>query len=102
MTTYDFECAAKQAVANYQNGIKDRDVVASDFHVVWMCHLLGNKKCILCEMGSNHIYEVTYNCEKNELYVDDYAKVFNRKITGEHIDELLGKKNFDESAYGAF
>ena len=102
MTTYDFECAAKQAVANYQNEAKDMDVAASDFHVVWMCHLLGNKKCILCDTATNHIYEVTYNSATNELYLDDYAKVFNRKIPGDQIDDLLGKKHFDESAYGAF
>ena len=49
--------------------------------IVWMCHILGFKKCLVAYVGGgdNHYIEVTYNCDKNELYVDVYDKVLNRR-----------------------
>lgn len=48
--------------------------------VVWLCHTLGDKKCLVTYIGEDsHYIEVTYNCNKNELYVDVYNKVLNRR-----------------------
>ena len=51
------------------------------FQVVWMCHVLGDKKCLIAYVGGgdNHYIEVTYNCDKDELYVDVYDKVLNTR-----------------------
>lgn len=53
--------------------VQERD----NFQIVWLCHILGYKKCLVANVGSKeHLYhEVTYNREKNELYVDTYDKV---------------------------
>ena len=75
MTTAEFEKAAKLAVVEFQQEIHDTYISVDDVHVVWMCHLLGNKKCILMDEISNHIYEVTYNCHLHEMYLDYYTKM---------------------------
>lgn len=52
-----------------------------NLHVVWMAHVLGNKKAILIDSGANRrMYEVTYNAEADEMYMDIYEKQFNAAI----------------------
>jgi hypothetical protein len=50
----------------------------TDIAVVWQCKMLKNFKAIMIDDGeSRHMYEVTYNGEKDELYVDVYKKTEN-------------------------
>ena len=56
-------------------------------YVVWFCYILGGWKALL----STHIpdgcyYEVTFNKEKNEAYVDTYQKHENVAIP---LEDLL-------------
>ncbi len=51
--------------------------------VVWFCKTLKNWKAMVADISPNgHFYEVTYNGEKNETYVDDYVKIENKVIKG--------------------
>lgn len=43
--------------------------------VVWKCKTIQNVKFIVGTTFSNSIYELTFNGDKNELYVDVYEKM---------------------------
>ena len=57
----------------------------SDVYVVWCCKTLRNYKALLStSVSGDGIYvEFTYNGDKQELYMDVYHKIVNRKITEE-------------------
>ena len=63
--------------ANYIKGLK----LEFDLYVVWFAKTLQNWKAIVCTtMVDGRMYEVTYNGDKRETYVDAYAKVGNVRI----------------------
>lgn len=57
----------------------------SQVYVVWSCKTLQNYKALLSTaVSGDGIYvEFTYNGDKQELYMDVYHKIVNRKITEE-------------------
>ena len=86
MTSYEFEVAAKNAVISLyaKEGI---EFTVNEIDFVWFAHTLGFKKCTIWGKPMENEYaEVTYNRDKNEMYVDIYQKVSNTKIVGEDID----------------
>lgn len=47
-------------------------------YIVWQCKTLQNRKWILCtDLPDNRLYELTYNGDKGEFYLDEYDKVSN-------------------------
>lgn len=50
--------------------------------VVWSCKTLQNKKALLStiDKGANY-FEITYNGDKDEYYMDEYRKVKNTVFT---------------------
>lgn len=78
MTSYEFEKAAKNAVIKTLN----EDIQISELDLVWFAHELGYKKCTIWgqPLGSRYA-EVTYNRDKDEMYVDIYQKI-NHKVIG--------------------
>ena len=81
MTSYEFEVAAKNAVIKVVKAKYGEEYDITGIQMVWFAHVLGNKKAVLIDMGENlRLYEVTYNCCKNELYVDAYEKEENVKL----------------------
>lgn len=72
MNCYDFIVAAKKAIIKVAKEKYHEDYKIEDMEVVWM---VGYRKCIYIDNGQNQrIYEVTYNRDKNEMYVDAYEK----------------------------
>lgn len=60
---------------------KSDGVVEFDVFVVWQCYILGNAKWLLSTtLKDGMYYEVTFNKEKNEYYLDAYKKFENRCI----------------------
>ena len=57
----------------------------SEVYMVWSCKTLQNYKALLStSVSGDGIYvEFTYNGDKQELYMDVYHKLVNRKITEE-------------------
>lgn len=51
-------------------------------YVVWMVKVLQNNKAMLSTSvdGDGLYFEVTYNGDKNEFYVDTYGKLDNEAI----------------------
>lgn len=49
-----------------------------DVFITWKCKTLQNYKYLLCtNLNDNKYYELTYNGDKKELYIDEYDKVNN-------------------------
>ena len=86
MTSYEFEVAAKIAVINSVI-VRHREYYTIDqIQMVWFAHVLGNKKAILIDNGENQrMYEVTYDKERDRMYVDEYEKASNTVIEGKNI-----------------
>ena len=77
MKSYDFEKAAKNAVID----VLGEDIVIDQLEIVWFAHELGYKKCTIWgEPMGNKYAEVTYNRDKDEMYVDIYQKIRSENI----------------------
>ena len=88
ITSYDFEVAAKNAVINVAYQTFGEFFNINQIQVVWLVHLLGYKKAVLIDIGKNNrVYEVTYNKDKDEMYVDTYEK-FNNTVFRGSEDEI--------------
>ena len=68
-----------QKVADYFNNRKDKTdnvlIGNDDVYVVWSCKTLQNNKALLSTtVPDGMYYELTYNGDKKELYMDAYKK----------------------------
>ena len=91
MDSREFLKLAVETVAEHLNKTLDLHPSAAgavepeDVYVVWSCKTLQNAKAILSTDAVNGIlYELTYNGDKDELYLDEYMKSINRKINLYH------------------
>lgn len=78
-TDRDFIKKAKLIVADYFNSrVNTTDgmkIIEDDVFVVWFCKTLQNWKALVSTTVSDGMYyEVTYNGDKNETYLDAYKK----------------------------
>lgn len=76
---------AKKVVVNYFNSRVDKtdDVVLTenDVYIVWFSKTLQNWKALVSTTVSDGMYyEVTYNGDKKETYLDAYKKWENKCI----------------------
>jgi len=71
---------AKMMVHGYITGKLDKSDEPVEFHVyiVWFCKTLQNWKALLSStLPDQMYYEVTYNGDKAETYIDAYKKFEN-------------------------
>ncbi len=78
------EC--KQLVVDYYNKKVDvtdkKKITKNDVYVVWFCKTLQNHKALLSTTVSDGMYyEVTFNGDKDEYYLDAYKKWENVSIS---------------------
>lgn len=71
-----------QTVCDYFNTLENRpdDMAISEqeIYVVWCCKTLQNNKALLSTtVNDGMYYELTYNGDKKELYLDAYKKAEN-------------------------
>lgn len=53
-----------------------------EVYVVWFAYVLGNWKALAStSLPDGMYYEVTFNRDKNEVYIDSYKKFENQKYT---------------------
>lgn len=82
------EFRAHDIVCNYIKEHLDKPDKAVEFktYTVWKCKALQNWKFLISSTLSDGMYyELTFNGDKNEWYLDAYKKFENRVI----IDEIL-------------
>lgn len=76
----------EQIVRNYilEHLDKSDEPVVFEVYTVWKCKTLQNWKYLLSSTLSDGMYyELTFNGDKNEWYLDAYKKFENRCIKGE-------------------
>jgi len=90
MTTAEFELAAKQALIQYLDEEFGEKYKIEDIQVVWMCHIIGDKKCLLIDNSrSMRYYEVTWNAPVQEMYLDVYEKTDKRELEWDEVQKLM-------------
>lgn len=57
------------------------EITPNDMFVVWSCKTLQNWKAIVSGVHVKELIEVTYNGDKDEIYVDVYEKKRNIVIS---------------------
>lgn len=77
------EC--KVLVAEYTNSHLDvtdnKQITKDDVYVVWSTKVLQNNKALLSTpLSDGMYYELTYNGNKNQIYIDAYKKFENMAI----------------------
>lgn len=81
MDSKRFVRKAKQTVVDYYNKLETSDkakITEEDVYVVWLAKALQNNKALLSTTIADGMYfELTYNGDKNEMYVDAYKKCEN-------------------------
>ena len=78
----------KETVRDYTNEHIDKtdkmQKTVDDVYVVWFCKTLQNWKALASTtVPDGMYYELTYNGDKDEMYLDAYKKFENRCIRGE-------------------
>lgn len=66
--------------SEYSKFVKDHyaSIKLDDIYVVWSCFILGCWKALVSTNRNDSMYyEVTYNVEANDIYVDAYQKIKN-------------------------
>ena len=80
MDSYKFMIACKNMIIDYFKKHKDATdkeitMKIEDVFVVWSCKTLQNNKTLLStRLPDGLYYEITYNGDKHEAYVDVYKK----------------------------
>jgi hypothetical protein len=79
MNEKDFVALVKKTVADYANKHLDKSdgkqITEEDVFIVWMCKTLRNSKALASTtLFDGMYYELTYNGNTGELYVDAYKK----------------------------
>ena len=79
MNEKEFVALVKKTVADYANEHLDKTdgkrITEDDVFIVWMCKTLQNSKALASTtLFDGMYYELTFNGDKQELYVDAYKK----------------------------
>ena len=83
MGNEEFVNKCKEIVRQYTEEHLDKsdNIPVFDVFVVWSCKALQNNKALLStSLSDGMYYELTYNGDKKELYLDAYKKFENRCI----------------------
>lgn len=85
MSSEKFISLCKENVVKYSNEHLDKtdnmSITQEDVYLVWYCKTLQNHKALIStNISDGMYYELTYNGDKNELYLDAYKKWQNVKI----------------------
>lgn len=85
MKNNDFEQLCKKTIVDYFNNrveiTDDMKITEDDVFIVWSCKTLQNNKAMVSTTVSDGMYyELTYNGDEKELYLDAYKKWENQCI----------------------
>lgn len=83
MSNTEFIEKCKKIVRDYaiEHLDKSDEIPEFDVYIVWLCKTLQNGKALLStSLADGMYYELTYNGDKKEIYLDAYKKFENRLI----------------------
>jgi len=85
MKNNDFEKLCIKTIVDYFNNkveiTDDMKITEENVFIVWSCKTLQNNKALVSTTVSDGMYyELTYNGDKQELYLDAYKKWENKCI----------------------
>lgn len=81
----EFIQKVKEEVCKYVNEhldkSDDKQITIDDVYVVWFSYILGYQKALASTtLFDGMYYEITFNRDKNEIYLDAYKKFENKCI----------------------
>lgn len=85
----DIETIAKKLASDDLNSTHLYETKPDDFYLVWKCKTLQNWKAVVStdigeyDLQTGYIWEITYNGDKKEFYVDRYEKSSNECVKEE-------------------
>lgn len=84
----EFIESAKNAIMMY---LKDPKLGPMDIQVVWMCKTLQNAKGLFFVSSNNELYfEITYNGDLEEFYMDVYKNIDNVVIVkADNVGDII-------------
>lgn len=93
MNEKDFVELVRNTVAGYANAHLDKtdgkQITGDDVYIVWMSKVLQNNKALASTtLFDGMYYELTYNGDKQELYLDAYKKFENQCHKLSRIDAV--------------
>lgn len=72
---------AKEVVKKYWRREHDELLPEHAVKTVWFAYILGGWKTMqMVDNGEGDYFEITYNREKDEIYLDRYTKAHNEKV----------------------
>lgn len=79
MGSEQFQKLVKKIVVDYTNAHLDKTdnkrITEDDVFIVWSCKVLQNNKALASTtLFDGMYYEITYNGDEGEIYVDAYKK----------------------------
>lgn len=78
MTDVKFVELCKETVRNYFEARNGAVITTDNVFIVWYCKTLQNWKALASTNTNDGMYyELTYNGDKKELYLDAYKKLEN-------------------------
>ena len=85
MSNKEFASIVIKLVMDYANEHLDKSdnkqITEDDVYIVWLCKTLQNHKALASTtLHDGMYYEITYNGDKKQIYLDAYKKFENRCI----------------------
>ena len=103
MKNNDFEKLCKKLLIEFYNDAYDILLHDEDVYIVWSCKTLQNNKALLATNNPDHLYyELTYNGDKKEVYLDEYKKQFNHAYSVDEISKEISYKCLADDNYGIY
>lgn len=86
MDNKKFENLACQMVKDYYNEYMEMLLHDKEIYIVWICKTLQNNKALIStDMHDGLYFEITYNGDKKEAYLDVYRKQKNIVYNAENL-----------------
>jgi hypothetical protein len=98
----DYQLEARMRVVNFFNDFRLEgvpEISPDSVYIVWFCATLKNWKALVSTVFPDEIYyEVTFNGDTDETYLDVYTKQYNFVISSNADDEDPNQLTFDISS----
>jgi hypothetical protein len=78
----------------------DEEIPYFEVYIVWFSKTLQNWKAMLSsQLPDGRYYEVTYNGDKEEMYVDTYEKIVNSRVPDNPTEANKYERNYSDERY---